>query len=129
MPLVTISPTTASPTAPSVVIPEKVSPLRFSEAMRLGAMATGQARLAMVDEGGRTLGAAVVGLGGDPRVHSHTAALTEALRDVVVPLGRKLCGHWMPEQLPGVVSVVMHLNDEDVWPRHKIADWLESIGL
>lgn len=144
-----------APVAPA----EPTTPMRPSEAMRLGAMSTEQAfgtggggvtmacaivamqiGYGVIDERGFWSDAASnavhFGAGGIARVAS-------SLRLPVDPAAPYR--PWWVSRIEGYhevhacpvhgcrdtdgQSLIIHLNDSHRWPRNKIADWLESIGL
>lgn len=98
--------------------------MRVSEAMRLGAMLDGQAFNTLQDEGGRTcaIGAALKALTG---AATWTPAGEEAMHWMTFT-GRMTCPacdliEWH------VHNLVVHLNNHHRWPRHQIADWLQTV--
>lgn len=113
---------TATPVTEAPATPETTKPLKLSEAIRLGAMMTEQTFGEFGDDE-RTcaIGAAQKALGlpvsaGGPLLH----LLGD--RSAEPP-----CEHG---SLPwSVGALIIHLNDDDRWPREKIADWLEGLGL
>lgn len=109
-------PPTTTPDAP-----ERTKPLKLSEAIRLGAMMTEQTfgdfgdddRTCAIGAAQKALGLPVSGSGPlNQLLH---------LRRADPP-----CGHHSSRT---VGSLIMHLNDDDRWPREKIADWLATLGL
>lgn len=113
--------TTPAPTTEAPATPEKTKPLKLSEAIRLGAMMTEQTfgefgddeRTCAIGAAQKALGLPVSAMG--------------PLNDLLGSRGAKEpCDHpyaW------SVGALIMHLNDDDKWPREKIADWLETLGL
>lgn len=115
-------PETLTRTTPAVPnAPERTKPLKLSEAIRLGAMMTEQTfgefgddeRTCAIGAAQKALGLPVSGEG------LLNALLHERRADAP-------CGH---EARWTVGSLIMHLNDDDKWPREKIADWLGGLGL
>jgi hypothetical protein len=114
-------------TAPAVEAPspaqETTKPLKLSEAIRLGAMMTEQAFGTFGDQEHTCgIGAAQIALGLTP---SDGGPLNALLRNALVT---PPCDH---DNLYGgdVRSAIIHLNDDHHWPREKVADWLEGLGL
>ena len=112
---------------PEIAAPaETRTPLKLSEALRLGAMSTEQTFGSLGDsEHTCALGAIMLGFGlpwnSDQSVPN--GEFGELLDSHMVPCQT----HWnRPESL---TTAIFHLNDESQWPREKIADWLESLGL
>lgn len=99
--------------------PAKV--LKLSDAIRLGAKMHPQGFEGSF-ENGRTcaIGAAYVGMFGEPRVPPNSIFLTG---DAVSKL--KAAGIW-PEGLDS--TTVWRMNDGNRWSRERIADWLEAQG-
>lgn len=110
-------------TAPPPAEAPRTTPLKLSEAIRLGAMMTEQA---FATFGDRTktcaIGAAQVALGLEP---GHDDGLAEML--IETPSVALPCEH--RRNANSIGSAVIHLNDDDRWPRERIATWLESLGL
>lgn len=121
-----------TPPAQEPVPVEVVRPLKVSEAMRLGSVSTVQA----VGYGdwqntACAITAAVIGYAGAYdstvfwEVHQYLGSI-KARCPAKVGLGpfKRDCPYNMP-----VNSTIIHLNDHHKMPRHKIADWLEGMGL
>lgn len=114
---------THAPEAPTTTeAPEQTKPLKLSEAIRLGAMMTEQTFGEFGDDD-RTcaIGAAQKALGLPVSAKGPLNGLLHS-RQADAP-----CGHGSATWTVG--SLIMHLNDDDKWPREKIADWLEGMGL
>lgn len=103
---------------------ETPKPLKLSEALRLGAMGTKQAFGNWTDADGAmcAMSTAWYALTGH---EEHDAQSTQLVRLLD---GRRVTN---PEtgHDHSLTAVIIDLNDDKKWPRHKIADWLESIGL
>lgn len=116
--------------APEVPV-EVTSPMKPSEALRIGSATTKQAFGVYYTKDGamcaaqtiaHVMGHKTVGFLmsiNSPTVDSHCPAYGEP--GIVTVFGR--CDVQKP------FYQINHLNDYHRWPRHKIADWLESIGL
>lgn len=108
---------------------EVVKPLKLSEAIRLGSMGTQQAYgrwHEKTDEGVAmcAMSTAWFALTGRAEEDAHASALAEALQARHAPHpADPTVRDW------SVASVIIDLNDQHRWPRHKIADWLEGLGL
>lgn len=109
--------------------PEPITPIKLSQAMRLGAMTTEQmfGRPWNEDQSKAcAIGAAYLGLGAPDGIVSSYSY------DYVSRFGngksyRTPCLHdYAGNTLTGVI---WHLNDDHKWPREKIAEWLEGLGL
>ena len=112
---------TAPPITEAPATPEATKPLKLSEAIRLGAMMTEQTFGEFGDDD-RTcaIGAAQKALGLPVSDNGPLLHLLHA-RSAAAP-----CGHGSTWSVGGLI---IHLNDDDRWPREKIADWLEGLGL
>ena len=112
---------TATPVTEAPAAPETTKPLKLSEAIRLGAMMTEQTFGEFGDDE-RTcaIGAAQKALG---LPVSANGPLVNLLHDRSADAP---CGH---DDSWSVGALIVHLNDDDRWPREKIADWLEGLGL
>lgn len=143
---------------PEIAPSEPHTTMKPSEAMRLGAMSSPQGfgRISDVTTGATcAIGALLIGYGWDGKTnpYSHRVAAWSvpgliAAQKIKLPLGP---GDRLPLHLyrpsrefryepcpvrgcsaksgPRPRAVIIHLNDDHQWPRNKIADWLESIGL
>ena len=116
-------------TEPAVELPlEAPKPLKLSEAMRLGSIATTQARGAWdhedpASENGKAMCAmstAWYALTGDSDAHG--TPLTDLLSNAIVV-------NPVTGQNEDLCDTIMELNDSHGWDRSRIADWLESLGL
>ena len=101
--------------------------MRFSEAIRLGAMLKPQA-FGETFTGTRTcaIGAAKDAVGALMSLFSSVAReygwpTEKELKELVCPTCRLA---WPNRKTPGVIA---HLNDDHRWTREQIADWVESI--
>jgi hypothetical protein len=95
--------------------------MRLSEAIRLGAMATGHATGTSLSNDGNTcaLGAALVAIGKATRLYSNAFYYWPILNEQVFhPVtGECLC----------MLSAVRILNDDHRWTREQIADWVQTV--
>lgn len=148
----------AEPTTPMAPV-EPTTPMKPSEAMRLGIMVTGPARYHNFgyDNTACALGAMAIGYGADPNasyddwdhhpafvLYGRTsparlaATLILPYRPGTIPLNVVPDSQW-PTACPAhcreasdgsvATPLIPHLNDQHKWPRTKIADWLEGMGL
>lgn len=150
LPLPVETVTLPTPFRTPVEVPvEPTTPMKPSEAMRLGAMSTEQAFVTMGDGVAKAcaLGAMMIGYGhgNDPYGMlydpAHPASEVTALHMPVHPeyahrlqVGNRYepCPHHgcrLTDLTGGGFALVVHLNDLHKWPRNKIADWLETLGL
>lgn len=108
--------------------------MKLSEAIRLGAALAPQAFaiLATKDKSGRVLSTCAIGaaLHAVSAIHSDTTPSTSELTElfsVVTALrscpGDDGCVYWVAS----VFEVVTHLNDNHLWSRERIADWVETV--
>jgi hypothetical protein len=103
--------------------------MRLSDAIRLGAMLAPQGFNGYQDAWGRTcaLGAALeaIGrLGASHRAYLSWASLYPWLRGLpwrACPA----CAGYLSE--PGLIELIVHLNDTHRWTREQIADWVATI--
>jgi len=103
---------------------ETPKPLKLSEAMRIGSMTTKQAFGKWTGQDGSFCAIATA---------AHMYGVT-SLSIVELLESRRVtwpeCSHPTFSGKPGsLAGALVHVNDEHKWPRHKIADWLESIAL
>lgn len=103
---------------------EVVKPLKLSEAIRLGSMGTQQAVGEFVDpKGGMcVMSTAWYALTGHAEKDARKTPLFQML-------GLAKVEHPVKGIPSTLQATLMDLNDAYRWPRHRVADWLEGLGL
>lgn len=110
--------------------------LKFSEAIRLGAMLKPQAFGKLQDAGGScAYGAALDACGIQDQDNVTEQQLCELFPITTAPASCPVCGlhlepqpePWQIRELKTVDEVITHLNDWHRWTRERIADFVETL--
>ena len=106
------------------VMPEVAEPMKFSEAIRIGSKLRPQCREIYFDGvGSCALGAAMEAKTGSTSLSSMS----------VSDLSDKYLTYFAHPAWPGheaeLFTIIVQLNDQYLWTREEIADWLQEQGL